>query len=198
MNSSTHPSKSVSQSKLTIRQMAVIAFMSALTCILGPMSIPIGAVPVSFTNFVIYLAVYLLGTKAGSISYCIYLLIGLAGFPVFSGYSGGLSKLAGPTGGYLIGFIFMALISGFFIRKSNGTVWISILGMAVGTLIAYLFGTVWFMIQASCTLWYALTVCVFPFLAGDAIKIIAASKIGPLLRNALNKARLLETPDRKN
>lgn len=186
-------SKPVSQSNLSIHQMAVIAFMSALMCVLGPLSIPIGAVPISFTNFVIYLAVYLLGTKSGSISYCIYLLIGLAGLPVFSGYSGGLAKLAGPTGGYLIGFIFMAAISGIFIQKSHGTAWISILGMTIGTLIAYLFGTVWFVIEADCTLWYALTVCVFPFLIGDAVKIILSSKIGPLLRSALKKAHLLES-----
>ena len=57
---------------------------------------------------------------------------------------------------------------------------------------AYLFGTAWFIIQADCTLWYALTVCVFPFLIGDGIKIIVAAKIGPLLRNALQAAHLLK------
>ena len=74
---------------LSIRQMAIIALMTALTCILAPMSVPIGAVPISLTNFVVYLAVYLLGAKLGTVSYCIYLLIGLCGLPVFSAYSGG-------------------------------------------------------------------------------------------------------------
>ena len=59
---------------LSIRQMAIIALMTALTCILAPMSVPIGAVPISLTNFVVYLAVYLLGAKLGTVSYCIYLL----------------------------------------------------------------------------------------------------------------------------
>ena len=197
MNYGTHSSKPVSQSKLSVYQMAVIAFMSALMCILGPMSIPIGAVHISFTNFVIFLAVYLLGTKLGTISYCIYLLIGFSGLPVFSGYTGGIAKLAGPTGGYLIGFLFTAVISGIFIQKSHGKIWISILGMTIGMLAAYLFGTIWFIVEADCTLWYALTVCVFPFLIGDAIKILISVKFGPLLRRALNKADLLEFSNRK-
>lgn len=192
MNSELNNSTAAAKPKLSIYQMAVIALMTALTCILGPMSIPIGAVPISLTNFVIYLTIYLLGTKLGTISYCIYLLLGMAGLPVFSGYSGGLAKLAGPTGGYLIGFILMAIISGVFIQKCHGKTAFSILGMALGTLVAYLFGTVWFIIEAKCTLIYALTVCVFPFLIGDAIKILLASKIGPLIRNALSRAHLLE------
>ncbi len=191
MNSNTH-------SNLSIHQMAIIAFMSALMCILGPMSIPIGAVPISFTNFVIYFTLYLLGPRLGTISYCIYLLIGFAGLPVFSGYSGGLAKLAGPTGGYLIGFIFMSVIAGISIQKSRGNLWISVLGMTIGTLIAYLFGTIWFVIEADCTLWYALTVCVFPFLIGDAVKILLSAKIGPMLRGILSKANLLESLDKKN
>lgn len=177
---------------LSIRQMAIIALMTALTCILAPMSVPIGAVPISLTNFVVYLAVYLLGAKLGTVSYCIYLLIGLCGLPVFSAYSGGPAKLLGPTGGYLIGFILMAALSGIFIEKSHAKAGLSILGMGIGTAAAYLFGTVWFLFQAKCSLWYALTVCVFPFLIGDGIKILIAAKIGPMIRRTLQTANLLE------
>ena len=102
MNPKTSSSKTISNSKVSIYQMAAAALMTALMCALGPLSIPIGPVPISLTNFVIYIAIYLLGTKSGTISYCLYLLIGMVGLPVFSGYSGGLSKLAGPTGGYLM------------------------------------------------------------------------------------------------
>lgn len=177
---------------LSIHQMTVMALMTAVMCILGPMSIPIGAVPISFTNFVIYLTIYLLGTKLGTLSYCLYLLLGFAGIPVFSGYTGGIAKLAGPTGGYLIGFIFMAVIFGVFLKKSHNKIGLPVLGMIMGTLVAYLFGTVWFIIEMKCTLMYALSVCVLPFLIGDAVKILLASKIGPLIRNTLSKAHLLE------
>ena len=90
--------------------MAVTALMTAVTCILAPLSIPIGPVPISLTNFAIYLSLYLLDWKKGTVSYILYLLLGLVGLPVFSGFTGGIGKLAGPTGGYIIGFIPMAII----------------------------------------------------------------------------------------
>ena len=192
MNSNSNTQTSAAKSKLTIYQMAATALMTALFCILGPMSIPIGAIPISFTNFVVFLAVYLLGTKLGTLSYLVYLLLGTAGLPVFSAYSGGLAKLAGPTGGYLIGFIFTSIICGIFIKKCHGRPIFSILGMVIGMIVAYLFGTAWFILEAKCTLWYALTACVFPFLLGDALKILLACNIGSLIRNALQKAHLLE------
>ena len=101
------------KSAFTIRQMAMIAVITAITCVLAPMSIPIGPVPISLTNLVIYFGLYVLGTKNGTISYLIYLLIGLVGLPVFSGFTGGPGKLFGPTGGYLIGFIPMVSLSTF-------------------------------------------------------------------------------------
>ena len=73
-------------------EMTVTALMTAVTCILAPLSIPIGPVPISFTNLAIYLSLYLLGWKRGTISYLVYLLIGLVGVPVFSGFTGGLDK----------------------------------------------------------------------------------------------------------
>ena len=175
----------------TIYQLTTCALMAALMCVLGPMSIQIGPIPVSFTNLVIYLSVYLLGMKGATISYLVYLLLGAVGMPVFSGYAGGIGKLAGPTGGYLIGFIFMALICGFVMEKCHANAVITILGMIVATLVAYLFGTVWFVLQMQCGVWYALTVCVFPFLLVDLAKILIATALGKTIRIALIKSNLL-------
>ena len=86
-------SSTISRSKTY--EITITALMTAVTCILAPMSIPIGPVPISFTNLAIYLSLYLLGWKKGTISYLIYLLIGLVGLPVFSGFTGGPAKLAG-------------------------------------------------------------------------------------------------------
>lgn len=175
----------------TIYQLTTCALMAALMCVLGPMSIQIGPIPVSFTNLVIYLAVYLLGMKGATVSYLVYLLLGAVGLPVFSGFAGGLGKLAGPTGGYLIGFIFMALISGFVMEKTRAHAVFTILGMCAATLVDYLFGTVWFVWQMQCEVWYALTVCVFPFLLVDLAKILIATALGKTVRMALKKAKLL-------
>ncbi|MCI5699713.1 MAG: biotin transporter BioY [Lachnospiraceae bacterium] len=175
----------------SIYQLTTCALMVALMCVLGPMSIPIGPIPVSFTNLVIYLTVYLLGMKGATISYVVYLLLGAAGLPVFSGYAGGLAKLAGPTGGYLIGFIFMALICGFVMEKFYGNNVVLILGMFAATLVAYLFGTVWFIFEMQCEVWYALTACVFPFIPFDLAKIVIATVLGKIVRHALAKSNLL-------
>ena len=133
------------QQTMKIQDLTLIALMAALTCILGPMSItlPFTPVPISFTNLVIYFAVMVIGMKRGTISYLVYLLIGAVGLPVFSGFSGGLAKLAGPTGGYLVGFIFLALISGFFVEKFSGNIVMAVIGMVLGTAVTYAFGTIW-------------------------------------------------------
>ena len=104
---------------MSTAQMTVTALMTAITCILAPMAlpIPVSPVPISLTNLVIFFMAYILGTKLSVASYVLYLLLGTVGLPVFSGFSGGVGKLLGPTGGYLIGFIFLAAISGFFVEK---------------------------------------------------------------------------------
>jgi biotin transport system substrate-specific component len=180
-------------SKISVYQIALIGIMSAVMCILGPLSIPIpfSPVPISFTNLVIYFTVFLLGWKRGTISYFIYMLIGLVGLPVFSGFSGGPGKLFGPTGGYLIGFIFMAVIGGFFIEKFNGKVSMYIIGLILATCVAYLLGTAWLAYQAHFTFIQALMAGVIPYLIGDGIKIALAVTIGPMLKKRLIKASLI-------
>ena len=165
-------------------EITITALMTAVTCILAPMSIPIGPVPISFTNLAIYLSLYLLGWKKGTISYLIYLLIGLVGLPVFSGFTGGPAKLAGPTGGYIIGFIVMAIIAGMVIDNCRKP-WLQLIGMIVGTIVCYLFGTIWFCLVANYTFKAALAVCVIPFIPADLVKMILAMIIGPLIKKRI-------------
>lgn len=185
------------KNKSTVYEITTCALFAALMCIFGPMSVPIGPVPISLTNLVIYIAVYLLGARGTTISYIVYLLLGMAGLPVFSGYQGGIGKLAGPTGGYLIGFILMAIVSGLALKYSKVNVYLTAVGMVVGTLIAYLFGTAWFVHQMQCEWGYALSVCVYPFVVFDLIKIVIASFVGSAVRKALAKANLLPENTRK-
>lgn len=182
-----------SHSSLSPYQITLVALMSALLCILAPISIPIGAVPISLTSFVLYLTLYLVGTKLCFISYLIYLFLGFAGIPVFSGYSGGLNKLAGPTGGYLVGFLFLIICTGSLLHNNYRKTAKAVLAMISGTLITYLFGTIWFVLQMHCSIAYAFSICVLPFLLGDGIKIILAAKIGPQIRAALSKSNLLKS-----
>lgn len=180
------------EKKLSIQQIAVIGVMTAVICILAPFSIPIGVVPISFTNLAVYIALYVLGVKKGTISYVIYLLIGLVGVPVFSSFTSGPGKLFGPTGGYLIGFIFMAVIAGIFIDRFTDKMYLCFAGMVLGTLVCYLLGTAWLAYEASMSFKQALAAGVIPFIPGDLAKIVIAMLIGPQIRKALRKAGLYQ------
>lgn len=164
--------------------------MTAVTCILGPLSLPIGVVPISLTNLAIYFSVYLLGRKRGTLSYLVYLFIGLVGLPVFSGFSVGFPKVFGPTGGYLIGFIFMAFISGIFIDKFPSKIYMCILGMILGTIVTYIFGTAWLAYQGNLTFNAALSLGVLPFIPGDIAKMVIAALIAPQIKKRLQLAGL--------
>lgn len=179
------------KTKSAYYQMTTWALMAAVMCVLSPLTLPIGPIPVSLATFVLYLSVFLLGTKGAAISCVIYLLLGAMGMPVFSGFQGGLAKLAGPTGGYLVGYIFIPLIGGLIMEKAERKPVITAIGFVAATAVLYLLGTAWFMVQTGSTLSHALAVCVVPFIPVDCGKIVVAVLFGTLIRNALIKAHLL-------
>ena len=175
--------------KTSTYAMVVTALMAAVTCILAPLSVPIGPVPISLTNFAIYLSLYLLDWKKGTLSYLIYLLLGLVGLPVFSGFTGGLAKLAGPTGGYIIGFIPMAIIAGIVIDKYTEKWLLCLLAMIVGTIVCYALGTAWLAYEAKMDMMAALWAGVIPFIPGDLVKMALAILIAPKIRAQVCRAR---------
>ena len=183
--------------KSTVYELTCCALMAAIICIFAPMSVPIGPIPVSLTNLVLYFAIFLLGTRGTTISYIVYLLLGLVGLPVFSGYVGGVAKVAGPTGGYLIGFLPMILIMGplYALARKQSRIWINwaitVGGMILATAVAYVFGTIWFVLQMDCTVAYAMTVCVLPFIPFDLAKIVIANLLGRAVRRPLCKQGLI-------
>ncbi|MCI1305293.1 MAG: biotin transporter BioY [Lachnospiraceae bacterium] len=177
--------------KSNVHVITEIAVMTAVMCVLGPISIPTGLVPISLTPFAVFLAAYILGMKKGTAAVAIYVLLGIAGLPVFSGYQGGVAKAFGPTGGYIIGFILMALISGVFIDRFSGKIYMQVIGMAIGLAVCYAFGTLWLKYQANMPLSAAVAAGVFPFIGLDAVKMVLAILIGRPVRSALIRAGLL-------
>ena len=111
--------------------------------------------------------------------------------PVFSGFQGGLAKLAGPTGGYLVGFWLMILVSGLIMELCKRNLLLTVLGMVVGVAVDYVVGTAWFVFQTESTAAHALDVCVFPFIPFDAAKIVIAVLFGSLIYKGLQRAKLL-------
>jgi biotin transport system substrate-specific component len=175
--------------KLTPKEMTIAALSTAIMCIVGPLTIPIGPVPVTLINFIICLTVIVIGARSATISVAIYLLIGLIGLPVFSGFSGGLAKLAGPTGGYLIGYLFIPVIGGIFMKIFKEKYIFTGLGLILATAVLYFFGTLWFIIMMKCDVAYALTICVLPFIPFDLIKIVLAIIVGSAIKKALKFQR---------
>lgn len=171
---------------MNIKTMTKIALMTAVTCILAPLSIPIGPIPVSFTNLAVYLAVYIIGTKYAVYSYIIYYLLGIVGLPVFSGFTGGIGKAVGPTGGCLIGFIFMAIICGIFIDKFKNSRLMQLLGMILGTIVVYVLGTLWYSVSMKESLIASFMVCVAPFIVVDLVKMVIAMYLGGEIKRRID------------
>ncbi len=193
MTNITSTSPNPKKPLLTLKQLTLSGLMAAVFCLLGPLSlnIPISPVPVSLGMLAIYFVTSVLGMKLGTLSVLAYILLGLAGLPVFTGFTGGAGKLLGPTGGYIIGYIFMALICGFFVDKWGHRLLPEILGMVLGTAVCYLFGTVWLAYQASYTFFQALAAGVLPYIPVDAAKLAIALVVGRQVRARLLKAGLL-------
>lgn len=171
---------------ISVKQMSLAAIMTAVTCILSPISINIGPVPISLGTFAVSLSVCILGRNLGMLSYLLYLLLGFIGLPVFSNYGAGVEKLLGPTGGYLIGMIFLAFIGGFAVEKFSKSPIKQYLGLMLGIAFCYLLGTLWLSKVLSMDFGKALSVGVIPFILPDAIKVLLALVLGKKIRGRLS------------
>lgn len=179
--------------KFSVKQLALTGLMAAAICVLGPwaLNIPVSPVAISLGTLAIYFVVTVLGMKLGTISVAIYILLGLAGVPVFTNFTGGPGKLLGPSGGYIIGYIFLALIAGFIVDKCGMNLFVCFAGMVSGTIVLYIFGTLWMGYQMDLTFTQALTAGVVPYIPGDLIKIVIAMAVGGQVRKRLVRAGLV-------
>ena len=166
----------------------MVALMSAVLCVLAPFSVPVGPIPVSLATLGLYLAVIILGGKKATVVCLVYLLIGFVGLPVFSGFSGGPTKLLGPTGGYLLGYVLLTAIAGWFVDTFPEKRGMCALGCVLGTLGCYAIGTAWLAVQMEMDFGTAVIVGVVPFLVGDVVKIIIAIWLGYLVQRRIRKA----------
>ena len=177
-----------------IYDIVITALMTAVMCVASFIAIPVGAVPVTLQTFVIYIACAVLGTKKALISVVLYLLLGVLGLPVFSSFRGGIGVLAGATGGYILGFLLIALISGLIIKvKKNNRIFMFV-AFFTGTLMCYLAGTLWYVVfyigELSLNNFAgAFSICVLPFIVPDIIKMIVAAIVSKSLceRGILNE-----------
>ena len=173
-----------------IKSLCYTAMMTVLICICSWISIPF-MIPFTMQTFAVFLSLLLLGGKNGTASIGLYLFMGMLGLPVFSGFSGGIGHLLGPTGGYIIGFLFTGITYTLlerFIDRNPAFRWAALI---CGLLTCYLIGTLWFVAVYTVNgngigFLSTLSICVLPYIVPDCIKIVLAvifySKIKHVIR----------------
>lgn len=172
--------------KMKTLDMVYIALFACLMAICSWISVP-GEVPFTLQTMGVFLAIGLLGGKRGTLAVLVYILMGAVGLPVFSGFTGGIGKLVGVTGGYIVGFLASALVMWAMEALLGRKKWVLVLSMVVGLLICYAFGTAWFMVlytnsKGAITLGAVLGMCVIPYIIPDAIKIAVALLLTNILK----------------
>ena len=151
----THSTRNMVRSSLFAGAMAICAWLA----------VPISDIGFTMQTFGVFLTLGLLGGKWGTVSIGIYLLMGLVGLPVFSGFRGGPGMLLGVTGGYLWGFLASGLV--YWVLERFG----KLPAMIGGLLICYACGTLWFLQYSGGGIALVLLRCVVPYLIPDAIKL---------------------------
>lgn len=174
---------------MSIKRMSLVAMMTCLLIICSWLTIP-AAVPFTMQTFAVFCSLILLGGKSGLTSLMLYIFMGIVGIPVFSGFQGGIGHIVGPTGGYIIGLIAAAVFYRLLEPLFAKGVKIQLVALIGGLLICYLFGTLWFQVfysiqGVSYTFLMTISICVFPYIVPDIIKLVLAWIISKKVRKAV-------------
>lgn len=170
-----------------LRMTVYTALFIALISIGAFIAIPLGPVPIVLQNMFVLLAAMILGPAWGLACVAIYLFIGLAGLPVFAGGTSGVGKLFGPTGGYLIGYLPAVFVAAAVSKGLGKKLYGDIIAMTIGSLIVYAVGVPWLKVVTGMTVHKAMAAGMYPFLIGDAVKIVAAAFIARALRPVIRQ-----------
>lgn len=157
------------KNKGNLRALTYMGLTAALLSVIAPISIPIGDTPLSLATLVILVAAGLLGPWKSTAAVGVYIVIGCMGLPVFAGFSGGVGRVLGPTGGFIVGYLILSAIVG----AGRGRIPF----MIAGTLALYAVGTVWYHFWTDVPWISSLGVCVLPFLPLDAVKIALSAAV---------------------
>ena len=191
IKSETHE-KTLSQneSKISTKEIVCVGMFAAVLAVLSQISIPMpSGVPITLQTFAIALTGVVLAWKLGVTSTLVYILLGAVGVPVFSEFSGGLHVLVNYTGGFIWGFIVLALLSGIGITLKNKLLGV-LLGF-VGLAVCHLFGVIQFMVVMKMGFMESFLLASAPYLIKDAISVILAFAVGSQIRSRLLKAGLI-------
>jgi biotin transport system substrate-specific component len=186
MNNSNHSITEKSNRKYNTRDLVITAMFTTVICIMAQISIPIQPIPFTLALFAIFLTGATLSPRNAFFSVLVYLLLGAFGVPVFAGMKSGIYALTGMTGGYLMAYPLMAFITALFHKYSKKYKIVGLTcGMAISLLLCYIIGTLWFSFVTGNSFYTSLTLCVFPFILFDCIKIILAISVSIVLKRTI-------------
>jgi biotin transport system substrate-specific component len=178
-----------------LRMNVYASLLAALMAVGAYLAIPIGPVPIVLQNMFVFLAPLLLGRRWGLASVAVYLLAGACGLPVFAGGMGGIGRFVGPTGGFLLGYLPAVFLIGLAVSGRRPLFWRDVFAMVLGSAVLYACGLSWLKLALGFTWSKTLAVGMFPFLAGDAFKIVAAAAIAKSLRPVMTIKRAPSATD---
>nr|WP_304238022.1 biotin transporter BioY [Phascolarctobacterium succinatutens] len=166
-------------------EMTKMALMVAMNCVSAYIIIPLpfSLSPLALQTLIVNLTGYVLNAKQAFMTMLVYLLVGLAGVPVFTGGSAGPGKLFGPTGGYIIGFLITAVFLAYFKGEKYNFKRYALLGCVIGIPLIYVFGVVQLKLITGMGWDKAIMTGALPFIPLDIVKCLAAAVIaGPINR----------------
>lgn len=161
--------------RLPVR-LALIALFTLLTVIAARISIPMDPVPFTLQPLAVLLAGMILGAREGALSQLLYVALIAIGLPVDANMRG-QAALLGPTGGYLIGFIAAAFVSGWLVEHGANRIWQRWLAGVAGIAVIYLVGVPWLAINRGMPLDVAISAGALPFLLPDLVKALIAAAL---------------------
>ncbi len=174
------------KNKLSTKELCTISVWAAIIAVMAQIAIPMPAgVPMTMQTFGITLAALILGPKKGAIATLIYVLLGIVGLPVFANFTGGIDKLVGPTGGFIVSFPLMAWIIGLGMAYKERFKWAYVGGIILGTFINYIVGVIGFCFLTGGAVEVGISACVLPFIPTAIIKATVAGILGLKLRQRL-------------
>ena len=171
----------------TVRETCYAGLFAAVIAIMAQISIPMPG-GVTMQTFAVTLGAVVLGAKLSTVSMVIYLVLGAVGVPVLAGFTGGLAKFVGPTGGFLISFPLMAFVIGWGVEHRKAFPGAFVVALIAGTVLNYVVGVAMFCALTQSTVAAGLAACVIPFIPTAVIKAVLASVLGFGIRKRLNRA----------
>lgn len=174
-----------------LKQLIINALFAVIIAILAQITIPIGPIPLTGQTFAVGLAATILGARNATISVAVYIVLGAIGIPVFAGMAAGLGIIFGPTGGFIIGFLFNAYITGYIIEKTNFGMAYAIFANILGSFVTLLFGAIWLKISGDLSWSTAFTAGAVPFIIPGILKATLAALAGIGIRKRLVSGKLI-------